>query len=72
MLTILTVVEESFWTLCAFVMYRIALIISLKSTGAVYFRAVTNMYPHASRAALFHPVRNWKFQQDDNVPLQHI
>lgn len=63
---------RQFLDLHAFVIYCIALIISLKSTSAVHSSAVPNMHPRASRAALCCPGRSWMSQQGDNVPLQLI
>lgn len=44
-------------------MHCIVVRIGLKSP--VCFSAVTNIDPHAARAALFRPARKWMFQQDD-------
>lgn len=61
--TLFTLVDKSFRTPHAFIMYCIWLRIC-------YLSAVTNIYTHAARE-LFRPAHNLMFQQED-ASLQHI
>lgn len=56
--------KNCFWTPHTFVMYCIALRISLNYPSAVYFSSSTKMYPHPA-CALFRLAQSWMLQQDD-------